>query len=310
MAVDVNALPVNKKFSRRLIAPDTWIINPFDPGLSSPRPYVLEGDEYALVIDPTYTSFPIREYVEKCVTDKPIKVACSHGHFDHTNDCGQFNDCEIYMSEYAWGEIQDRRKLDARAGRWQVYDEKAEPHDLTPEQYGTYVPTLLKPGDTIDLGNRVIEVIPYEGCHSPGSLLYFDHKTGALFTGDEIECGQMLVMGRGKTKSCTELLRENLQNVVDGWGDKITMLCPPHNGAPIHPLMLKYLIENCDRIMNGIDGEMNIGSMTYLLNPKEDRPAEMIKAQMEDPNILRSEWKGTSIVYNKTKIFKHQLEEQ
>lgn len=305
MAFDVNALPLSKKFSRRLVAPDTYSINPFDPEIATPTPYVLEGDDYALVIDTTYTSFPLREYIETYVTDKPLKVACSHGHFDHTNDNGQFNDCEIFMSEFAWNEIKARREQ-GEAGRWVVYDNESNAIALTPEQIGDYTPTILKPGDKIDLGNRVIEVLPYVGIHSPGSLIYLDHKTGVLFTGDEIECGQMLVMGRMNPAASIEQLKENIQTLIDGWGDKVTAVCPPHNGAPFSPLFLGYLVEACDRIMSGVDGEMNVGSMSYLLNPKETRPAEMIQAQLDDPDILRMEWKGTSIVYNKKKIFKEK----
>jgi len=308
MKLSLKTLPVNKQFSRRLIAEDTWILNPFDPGLAFPRPYVLIGEKYALVIDTTYTALPLRAYIETCVTDKPLKVFSTHSHFDHTNGNGHFNDVPIYMSQYAWEEIKERRKLDAKEGRWQVYDAENNAIDLTEEEIGDYVPEILKPGDTIDLGNRILEVLPYEGCHSPGSLVLLDHNTGYLFTGDEIECGQMLVMGRGKSSSCIELLKENIDRLREGWGDQITMLCPPHNGSPIHVKFLDYLSENCQRIMDGEEGDMDVGSMTYLYNPKEDRPVEMIKAQLENPDILRSEWKGTSIVYSRQRIFKKQLE--
>ena len=307
MAHDINALPINKKFNRRLVAPDTWIINPFAPNIATPRPYVVIGDEYALLIDPTYTTLPIREYVEKCVTDKPLKVLCSHSHLDHTNDNYMFEDCEIFMSAYAWEEIQARRKKEPKDGMWSQTDAEGKRVLMTKEQYGTYTPTIVGPGDKIDLGNRVLEFLPYEGIHSAGSLIALDHKTGTLFTGDEIECGQMLVMGRGNSTATIELLKENLVRLKEGWGDQIKQICPPHNGSPIHPLFLDYLIENCDRIMSGIDGEMDVGSMSYIHNPSEGRDPEQTRKILEDPDILRSEWKGTSIVYNKQKIFKKQV---
>ncbi len=309
MSLDVNALPINKKFNRRLIAPDTWIINPFNPKINTGRPYVLIGDDCALIIDATHTTLPIREYVEKCVTDKPLKVASTHSHLDHTNDNYMFEDCEIFMSESAWNDIQARREMDDVKGSWRQVDADGNDVTMKPEQRGTYTPTLIGPGDKIDLGNRVIEVLPYVGCHSPGSLIFFDHNTGILFTGDEIECGQMLVMGQPGTKSCVEQLRENIQNLIDGWGDKITAICPPHNGSPIHPLFLTYLVENCDRVLSGIDGEMNIGSMSFMLG---DFWAEMPMAQkwMADPDILRSEWKGTSIVYNRKRLHKSDIEQK
>ena len=295
MSFDVNALPINKKFSRRLVAPDTWLINPFDPGIATPRPYVLIGDEHALVIDPTNTRLPLREYIEACVTDKPLWVADTHSHGDHVDANYMFDDCEFYMSQICWDEIQARRALNDEEGRW-----------INCER-GTYTAHVLKPGDTIDLGNRVIEVLPYVGCHAPSSLIYFDHKTGTLFTGDELETGQMLVMGQPGTKSCVEQLRENVQNLLDGWGDKIQRVCPPHNGSPIHPLFLTHLVENCDRVLSGIDGDPDVRSMSFMIGPMwENSP--MAKKWMEDPNILRSEWQGTSIVYNKTRLHKADIE--
>ena len=296
--IDVNTLPVNKQFTRRLIKPDTWIINCYDPNLAAPHPHVVIGETYALLIDPTWTKLPLREYIEQYVTDKPLLVACSHGHGDHTNANWMFNDLPIYMSAYAWQEIQDRRAMDDVAGRWGGH------------QRGDYVPHIIAPGDTIDLGGRVIEVLPYVGCHSPGSLIYLDRKEGILFTGDEIECGQMLVGGRPgvKSASCVEQLRDNLVNLLEGWGDQFDMVCPPHNGSPFHAKFLEYLVENCQRILSGIEGDNDVGSMTYLYNPLEDRSPEMIRATLDNPKTKRSEWMGTSIVYNVDRVFKHQLE--
>lgn len=293
--IDINSLPVNKQFTRRLIKPDTWIINCYDPNLAAPHPHLLIGDEHALVIDTTWTKLPLRRYIEECVTGLPIWVACSHAHHDHTNANWMFDDCRFFMSEAAWEELKARRETDEAEGKWDGH------------QRGTYVPTILNPGDVIDLGNREIEVLPYEGCHSPGSLIYLDRKYGILFTGDEIECGQMLVSGRPGTKTCVELLKENIVRILDGWGDKFDTICPPHNGSPFHADFLKYLVENCDRIMSGIEGDPDVGSMTYLYNPLEDRSPERVRQILEDPLTKRSEWKGTSIVYNTERIFKSQV---
>lgn len=294
--IDVTTLPVNKQFTRRLIKPDTWIINPYDPNLAAPHPHVVIGEKYALVIDATWTTLPLRQYIEQYVTDKPLLLACSHAHHDHTNANWMFNDVPIYMSAPAWDELRARRELDDVTGKWFGH------------QKGDYVPHILKAGDVIDLGGREIEVLPYVGCHSPGSLLYLDRKYGVLFTGDEIECGQMLVSGRPGTKTCVELLRENIANLLAGWGDKIDTICPPHNGSPFHAKFLEYLVENCDRIMSGIEGDNDVGSLSYLYNPHEDRSPEQVKAVIDNPKLKRSEWMGTSIVYNTDRIFKSQVE--
>ncbi len=295
--IDVKSLPVNKQFTRRLVKPDTWIINPYDENQAGPHPYVAVGEERAAVFDSTWTKLPLRGYVEEYVTDKPLILVNTHSHLDHTNANWMFNDLPIYMSETAWEEIKERRTLSDEEGRWMGHPK------------GDYVPNILRPGDVIDLGNRRIEALPYEGIHSSGSLLFLDHKYGVLFTGDEIECGQMLVMGRPGSTNTVEKLRCNVKRLVEEWGGEITMLCPPHNGAPIDPVFLLYIIENCDRIMSGEEeGDMDVGSMSYLYNPMEDRPADRVKAILEDPKIRRSEWKGTSIVFHTDRIFDRQVQ--
>lgn len=286
-------LPVKKQFSRRLVKPDTWIINCYDPNLASPHPHLLIGEKYALLIDPTWTQLALRKYIKEYVTDKPLLIACSHGHHDHTLTNGQFNDLPIYMSQYAWDEVRQSRE---------------NPSNFEGYIMGDYTPIILKPGDTIDLGGRVVEVIPYEGCHSPGSLIFLDTKQGILFTGDELEAGQMLVSGRPGSTTSVEKLRDNLLLIKNNYAGKFDMLCPPHNGSPIHALFLDYLIENCERIMNGIEGDMDVASTTFLLNPLEDRPADQVEKTRKDPKILRSEWMGSSIVYNVDRIFRSQVE--
>lgn len=297
MAIDVNTLPLNKQITRRLAKPDTWIIQCYNPNQASPNPHVLVGKKAVLVIDPTWTTFNLRKYIEDYITDKPLWVANSHSHFDHTLANWQFDDCPFYMSAYAWEEIQARKALSDEAGKWGSH------------KRGTYVPTLLKPGDVLDLGEREIEVLPYDGCHSPGSLVYLDRTYRILFTGDEIEGGQMLVSGRPGSTTSVEKLRDNIARILNGWGDQFDMICPPHNGTPIHGKFMEYLLENCERIMSGKQvGDPDVGSMSYLYNPFEDRAPEQVKAAIENPLTFRSEWMSTSIVYNKERIFRSQVE--
>ncbi len=301
MAIDVNTLPLNKQITRRLAKPDVWILNCYDPNQASPHPHVIVGDKLTAVIDPTWTLFNVRKYVEDYVSDKPIIVLCSHSHHDHTNANWMFDDLPIYMSEYAWGEIQNRRALPDDQAKWGGHKK------------GTYVPRILKVGDTIDLGGHVLEVLPYDGCHSPGSLIYLDRKAGILFTGDEIECGQMLVAGRPGSTTSVEKLRDNIVRIIEGWGDQFDMVCPPHNGTPFHAKFLDYLVENCERIMEAHKrgenmGTGDVGSMSYLYNPYEDRGPEQIKAAIENPLTYRSEWMGTSIVYNIQRVFRSEAE--
>lgn len=292
-------LPLNKKFSRRLIKPNTWVINCYSASVEAPNPHVLLGEKYALVIDTTDTTMPLRDYLEAYVTEgKPILVASTHSHFDHTGCNGLFNDCPIYMSQIAWEEVQAQR----------LNGTFEEPRHAGYVK-GDYVPTIVKEGDVIDLGGREIEVIRFGGCHSNSSIGYLDRTYGIFFPGDEMESGQVLMQGEFRGgRNCVELYKENLLHLKE-WEGKFDMICPPHNGTPIHAAVIDYFIENCDRILQGIEGDRDIGSISYLLGPNEPRPPQRVAELRFDPMARRSEWKGTSIVYSIDRIFKRDIED-
>jgi glyoxylase-like metal-dependent hydrolase (beta-lactamase superfamily II) len=283
---NVGHYPLRKQFSLRLAKPDTWIVNCYSPSLEAPHPHVLIGGTYTLVIDTTDTPYDLRSYLTQYVTDQPIKVASTHSHGDHTLGNGLFNDCEIYMSAPAWQEIRESREKG-----WT--DPRQQGHIM-----GDYVPTILKPGDVIDLGGRELEVLPYKPCHSPTSLIYLDRTYGILFPGDEIDSGQINMWNMS-----VEDFRENMVSLKQRAGD-FDMICPAHNGTPMHAKILDYYIENCDRILSGIEGDMDKGSTSYLLNPFESRPPKLAQQRRWDPDIRRSEWKGTALNYNIHKIFR------
>lgn len=287
----VKNYPLSKQFSARLVKPGTWAIYPFNPSLETPRPHVLVGEEYALVIDPTDTTLALREYIETYITDKPLKVANTHAHADHTLANWQFADCEIFMSDLAWQEIRRMRENWANDPRSKDFP------------YSDYTPTIIGVGDTIDLGGRELEVIPYKPCHSPTSLIYLDGTYGILFSGDEIDPGQVNMWA-----TPVETFRDNMLSLL-ALRNRFDTICPAHNGTPIHADTLLYFSENCERIMSGIEGDMDKGSISYLLNPFEPRSPESVEARRFDPEARRSEWMGTAINYNINLIFNSQLKD-
>ena len=288
----VSTYPNNKQFDLRLAKPDTWVILPYNPsGNETPRVYVCIGEKYALVIDPTDTPFDVRRFIEENVTDKPLLVANTHSHNDHTYANYLFDDCTIYMSEQCQKDLQEMRA----SGR-------IKPDLLGNCHISENPGTVIHPGDVIDLGNREIEVIGITSCHAPSSLLFLDRTAGILFTGDEIDPGQINMWNIP-----VETFRDNMVYLYSR-RDEFDMICAPHNGGPVHADILKYFIENCDRVMAGIEGDLDVGSTSYLLNPFENRPAEAIAYRRNDPVTRRSYWKGTAINYNVDLIFNRDLE--
>ena len=133
--------------------------------------FLITGTKNAMLIDTGMNRNNLREFVES-ITDLPIIVVNTHGHFDHTGGNGWFD--KVYMSEYASGEAK-----------------KAFPHIEHPEDFPfDYEIVVIEEGHIFDIGGRRIEAIA-SPAHSPGSFCYLDKDRRLLFTGDEFESGQM-----------------------------------------------------------------------------------------------------------------------
>jgi len=149
--------------------------------------YLLVGKERALLIDSgdveDAAAMPLAETVMgllPVIDDKPMPllVAHTHGHRDHRRGDVQF--------ESLPGVEVPPVELDALAvyfgfERW-------------PEGEGE-----------IDLGNRVIDVLPAPG-HHPAHLVFHDRETGLLFTGDFLLPGRLMVDDAAAYRASAERL--------------------------------------------------------------------------------------------------------
>lgn len=130
---------------------------------ASVNAWLIVGDNVALLIDAGLPSIGLRNYVQKLCKHKSIRLVLSHGHFDHTGALPEFDE--------AWMNFDDKNLL---------FDESIHKvHDF----FGVLHP--LCEGDTMDLGNRKVEILCVRG-HTKGSVLILDYHTKILFSGDSI----------------------------------------------------------------------------------------------------------------------------
>ncbi len=189
--------------------------------------YVLVGRDKALVVDTeTMTEQDGVKIVDrvKAITDKPLLVVNTHSHGDHTAANAQFG--EVHASAVAVEELKANAK-----------------------RRGTEVGYTLKPlknGDLLDLGDRQVEVIDIPA-HSAGSIALFDRKAGYLFTGDEIDPGQVV----GLNPDNIGRHYANMKMLYEKYYDKITHLVPAHNGAPVSKRYVKYFMDLDAKIIAG-----------------------------------------------------------
>jgi len=175
-----------------------WEIHEYNPDLyilrengcvnyEKPFLYLLFGSERCLLIDTgagkTEVARTVTELIGKWAerngrTSLPLVVGHSHSHDDHTAGDESFrtrpNTTLVPLT------VEGSRRFFGIA-RW-------------PEDTGN-----------IDLGNRVIDVIPIPG-HDTLSLAYYDRQTGVLLTGDSLYPGRLYVRDFSAFAKSTERL--------------------------------------------------------------------------------------------------------
>lgn len=145
--------------------------------------YLLNGADKSLLIDTGLGICNIYNEVIK-LTDKPVIAVATHIHWDHIGGHKYFPEFYAHSAELNW--LNGEFPLSAETVRNMVIDRCDLPVGFDVNTYAMFQgkPTrVLKDGDTIDIGGRIIEVLHTPG-HSPGHMCFWEKKTGYLFTGD------------------------------------------------------------------------------------------------------------------------------
>ena len=134
------------------------------------------GREKALLFDTMAGLGDLKSYVEQ-LTDLPVTVVNSHGHFDHMGGNYQFED--TYMNPLDW-------PLLSRFEKWLDVIGASAGHDLsgTLESYRK-PPMSLQEGMIWDLGGVTARAVSLPG-HTPGSLGLLLEEDKILLAGDAL----------------------------------------------------------------------------------------------------------------------------
>ncbi|HEX3824823.1 MAG TPA: MBL fold metallo-hydrolase [Mycobacteriales bacterium] len=175
--------------------------------------YLIVGSERAILLDTGMGISDIRSAVDQ-ITPLPVLVVNSHYHFDHVGGNHLFDDIAIHeqgaerlqigpppfwiprylaMVEELLAKYSVFRDIDQ--DWFQVIAPEMQMRPLPSGFDGstwrtiTSVPTkLLRDGDELDLGGRVLKVLHTPG-HTPDCICLFDAQSRLLFTGDTIDTG-------------------------------------------------------------------------------------------------------------------------
>ena len=188
-------------------APKTWCISEF----KLVNAFLVEGEEKAALIDTGCGIGNIAGIVRE-LTDKPLVIIITHGHFDHDGGVKQFPGVPVYLHR-ADGDLMHQtvvmlKKMmnsdDTNMMRKFYITSRApircpeldvnellklipgEPQDPIYD----YIP--MEGGMEFDLGGRVLKVIHTPG-HSAGEVSILDETSRTLFSGDTANVGIILM---------------------------------------------------------------------------------------------------------------------
>ena len=74
-----------------------------------------------------------------------------------------------------------------------------------------------------------------------------------IFTGDELESDQVLINDPRKISYASVELSCNNMKKLQARIDEFDMICLASSGSPMHVNIIDSYLENCERIMSGID---------------------------------------------------------
>jgi glyoxylase-like metal-dependent hydrolase (beta-lactamase superfamily II) len=150
------------------------------------------GRDRDLLFDSGLGHVSLRRHVA-LVSERKLVCVASHTHFDHIGCHHEFADRCVHPAEA-------HILADPRA-EWTVADRYAtdEMFDGMPEGWDASkyrilaapAGRVLEHGDTIDLGDRALEVVHTPG-HSPGGIALYEKKTGVLLSGDIVYDGPLI----------------------------------------------------------------------------------------------------------------------
>ena len=219
--------------------------------------YVAIGDEFAALIDTGAGIGNIIDDVRK-ITDKPIKVLLTHGHLDHLGGMYAFE--EAYMNERD-DKLYQEHYPSVAMRKWYIetrvpirfpgeghiealVEQLPEEKDLT---LFPYIP--IKEGDTIDLGNRILEIYETPG-HSPGHVSYLDRANRLLFSGDTINDSIIIFNKEGGNREELEIYYHSIKKLWD-LSDAYDTLLVGHENPVMHKAVVKDYLELTAGILEG-----------------------------------------------------------
>ena len=143
-----------------------WLLNDHDEATG----YLITGEKRGLIIDTMYGREDVKKVAEE-LTNFPLSVVNTHGHWDHVYGNIYFEEVYIHQADISIASHYFERTS---------FQKMIRKKGLKPARFAT-----VAEGDAFDLGGIVLDIYEVPG-HTPGGIVLLDRKDRILFTGDSI----------------------------------------------------------------------------------------------------------------------------
>ena len=213
--------------------------------------YLLNGSERSLLIDTGLGICNIYDEVIK-LTDKPITAIATHIHWDHIGGHKYFPEFYAHENELNW--LRGEFPLTIKQIIEMVLDRCDLPEGYDASKYeffqGNPVRVLMD-NDTIDLGNRSVQVLHTPG-HSPGHMCLWEKEFGYLFTGDLVYKDTLFAYFPSTDPKAYLNSLERVSSLP------VRCLFPGHHSLAIQPEILVRMRDTFRQLQN--NGKLHHGS--------------------------------------------------
>jgi len=238
----------------------------YSDGMNQSNIYLVLGDERAALIDTGNGLSDLPAGIEE-ITDLPVIVINTHGHYDHIHGNYFFDtvympatDDEVFQRHITVEEIERQMQNVSPFIRW-FMKYQTETIESVPVKTD-YTP--LPDEGYIDLGNRKLEFIELPG-HTPGSTAYLDRATGELFCGDAITSSGVLLNLQESLPISTYIeTLDYLQSLVDE--GTVKSMYSGHGAFVMETDIIQSMRSGCEDILDGNISDEELEDHAYSVD--------------------------------------------
>lgn len=209
--------------------------------------YYIRGSKSGLLIDTGYGFGDLKSFVDKLADGQPYEVVLSHGHLDHANGAGQWD--EVYMSHKDIDLYHEHSKRESIVKFLKNYvsDIESYPEDLFIDAHSDDF-IDLQDGKVFDLGDVTVKTIAAPG-HTKGMMVFLVPEDRTILFGDA--CGVFTLFVNPESTSLEEFL--TTLDVLKSHEDEYDRILRQHGTCESPKSLLDEDIAIVHSILDGTD---------------------------------------------------------